>query len=324
VEAQQEVLRWFEGLGCLPAETTRARKFDVAGYVGMPFPRISREKTVRIGKYLSLWLLWDDVHVESLEARWRITAEQVLANTRPPGMSRFDDGWWDLFRQFAQKRSPRWLDALGNAMATWNDAAVDEAETVQRHRAHGTVPTFEHQLQLRIATIGMYATVYLLEDAYEFELPPDFHGHPTVLRMKVLANEIVGLGNDILSCGKDCAEGQLNLVTTLMHERGISAASALETLIQMHDEALQEYDLLATSIGSWSLEADPYIARWIQDVRYASLGFTLWEAQAPRYTAHKLVIGGEVVEPSFLFVPVLDASANDEDGEGEHTAWQRS
>lgn len=295
------ILEWFRSLGCSEAEVQRASKFDAAGYVGIPFPRLSAGKTWTIGKYLSLWLLWDDVHVERLENRWKIRGEHVLSGRRPTGMSRFDEGWWQLLRGFARARSPGWIHDLCAAMTVWNEAAVQEAVAMQRFRGRGRCPGFAWQLDMRIATIGMYATVYLLEDCYGRELPREFHADPAVLRMKVLSNKIVGLGNDILSCGKDLVEGQINLVSTLMTEAGLSGPDAVERLIRMHDEALREYDELAAGLASRGAAVDRLISRWVQDVRHASLGFSLWEAQAPRYTAFKLVADGRVIEPGFTY-----------------------
>ena len=301
--AAPRILEWFRSLGCPEAEVQRARRFDAAGYVGMPFPRLSPEKTLTIGKYLSLWLLWDDVHVESLEHRWKLDAGHVLSGERPHGMTRFDEGWWQLLRGFAGERSAGWITAVCEAMSVWNDAAAQEAVAMQRFREHGACPDFAWQMDMRIATIGMYATVYLLEDAYGQELPREFHAHPSVLRMKVLANTIVGLGNDVLSFGKDFMEGQINLISTLMREQGLAGPEAVEQLIRAHDEALLEYDTLAAGLGSWGPDLDPLIQRWVEDVRYASLGFSLWEAQAPRYTAFKILADGVIIEPGFTYVP---------------------
>lgn len=302
-EAQREVIEWFGGLGCTLPELTRARKFDVAGYVGIPFPELSLEKTVLTGKYLSLWLLWDDVRIERLEGRWRIDAAQIFEDRPPENMTRFDQGWWQIFRELGAKRSRPWMEDLCRAMAVWKEAAGREAEWMRDYRERGASPSFDAQLEMRIATIGMYATIYLLEDTYDFELPRAFHAHPTVSRLKWLASEIVGLGNDVFSFGKDVVEDKPNLVTTLMRETRASADDALEELIRMHDRALDEYDRLASSVGSWGAETDVVIDRWLRDLRHASLGFTLWEAQAPRYTAHKVVVDGLVIEPEICFVP---------------------
>jgi hypothetical protein len=303
-EAERRVLAWLEGLGCTRAEVERARKFDAAGYVGIPFPFLPPEDTVRCAKYLSLWLLWDDVQVETLDSRWKIEARDVLADRRPEGMSRFDEGWWQIMGEFARTRSPRWLEDLCQAMAVWDDAALEEATAMRDRRERGVLPSFARQLELRTATIGMYATVYLLEDAYDFELPRAFHADPTVLRLKVLASQIVGLGNDLLSFGKDHVEDQINLASTLMQERRIGVDAALEHLVRMHDAALEEYDRLADAvIDGWPDDVTPFAARWLQDVRYASIGFSLWESQAPRYAGYKVVARGRLIEPQFSFFP---------------------
>lgn len=302
-EAESRVIEWFESLGCTPAEVARVRRFDIAGYVGLPFPTLSREQTLRIAKHLSLWLLWDDVQVETLDNRWRIDARHALSRCRPDGMTRFDEGWWQVMGEFAASRSPRWIEDVCQAMAAWSAAAVEEAVAMRDYRERGVIPSFERQMELRRATIGMSATVYLLEDAYDFELPRSFHADPRVARLTTLANEIVGLGNDILSFAKDCSERQLNLASTLMHEHGLLVDEALECLVRMHDDALDEYDRLADSLEGWCAGAAPVIARWLQDVRHASLGFSLWESQAPRYTAYKVVAQGRLVEPRFSFFP---------------------
>ncbi len=301
-EAERRVLEWFETLGCTGAELHRARRFDAAGYVGIPFPSLSRESTVLIGKYLSLWLLWDDVEVETLGNGFRIDAEHVLEGRPPARMTRFDQGWWQLLRELAARRSARWVEDLCAAMTTWSAAALEEAQAIASYRDEGVYLPFDRQLELRTATIGMFATVYLLEDAYDAELPRDLHASPPVARLKVLANQIVGLGNDILSFGKDHAERHINLASTLMHERDISIDDAMEHLVRMHDEALEEYDTLADTIGAGA-GGGSLLARWLQDVRYASLGFSLWESQAPRYTAHKVAHHGRLIEPRFPSIP---------------------
>ncbi len=302
-EAERRVIQWFESLGCTPTEVERAKKFDAAGYVGIPFPTLSRPKTLRIARYLSLWLLWDDVHVETLEGRWKIDADHILSDIRPARMTRFDEGWWQLLGELAVERSPAWIDRLCQAMATWNAAAIDEAAVGKARRERGELTSFDRQIELRIATIGMYATVYLLEDAHDFERSPAFDANPTVRRIERLANQIVGLGNDLLSLGKDCVEDQCNLVTTLMRESEVSIDTAIERLVRMHDESLEEFDRLADALVAGPSGASPYLARWLRDVRYAALGFSLWESQAPRYTAHKIVAGGHVIEPTFSFFP---------------------
>jgi len=313
--AQEQIIAWFERLGCPEREVARARRFDSAGYVGVPFPNLSPELTLRIGKYLSMWLLWDDVHIESSQNRWKIDAAHVVGREPPAELSRFDRGWWELYMEFAERRSARWFEDICQGMTRWNHWAQREAEVMKAVQEGQLPPRFDVQLEMRIETIGMYPTAYLLEDAYDYELPRAFHADPKTRRLKKLSNKIVGLGNDILSFGKDLAEKQINLISTFMSETGASAGAAIEQVMAMHDAAVAEYDRVASQVGSWGGEADPYVARWIQDIRYASVGFSLWESQAPRYLAWRIAIDGRVIAPEFEFFDAATFTAHGSGGE---------
>ncbi|PRP96477.1 terpene synthase family protein [Enhygromyxa salina] len=300
--AAAAILEWFEQLGCTAAELDRAERFDIGGYVGIPFPTLDCEQTTRIGKYLALWLLWDDVHVEQLSNDWRIDAAAVLGNRRPPGLTRFDEGWWQLMQEFRVNRSPTWIRRLCDAMQQWSDAAAAEAAVAFHHHETGEVPPFADQLERRIATIGMYGTACLLEEIHDDEPPIAFHAHPIVQMLQYLSSKIVGLGNDMFSLAKDCVENQLNLVSTLMHESSVGVRDALAMLVRLHDEALVQFDHLAAQIEPWAIRIYPGAERWVQDLRVASLGFSLWESQAPRYLAHQIVDNERVLLPRFSYL----------------------
>jgi hypothetical protein len=310
--AAETVIGWFASLGCDERELKRARMFDIAGYVGFPFPNLNAAQTVCIGKYLSLWLLWDDVHVERLENHWNLDAQDILARRPPPNMTRFDEGWWQLFQDFTARRSSQWVQRTCQEMQIWSTAAVDEARLKLAYQRSGVLPSFARQLEVRIATIGMYGTICLLEDINDSEISDTLYHHPTSRRIQYLAGKIVGIGNEVLSVGKDVTKGQINLVTTLAHERGMTMEQAIAHLVEMHDDALAEYDRLAEELEAWAIGLQPRIGGWLQDLRYASLGFTLWEAQAPRYTDYKVVTGeNRVIAPHVqLLAPSRSVSAS--------------
>jgi hypothetical protein len=83
------------------------------------------------------------------------------------------------------------------------------------------------------------------------------------------------------------------VISTLKEERGSSIVGAFEHWIATCNAALEQFDALALPLSTQSVGVE----RWIESVRFASLGFTIWEAQAPRYTAYKVVSDGMVVEP---------------------------
>lgn len=296
------ILAWFEQLGCSAAEIERARRFDIGGYVGIPFPTLDLQQTTRLGKYLALWLLWDDVDVEQLANGWRIEAADVLSDRRPSDLTRFHEGWWQLLQEFGRRRSDTWMGRLCRLMRRWSDAAAEEAALRIRYRETGELPRAAEQLELRMATIGMYGTACLIEDVVDHEAPPGFYANATIQTLQDLASRIVGLANDLFSFAKDYQSGQLNLVSTLMRESSLSVDDALAVLVRQHDDAVARYDELAAKVAPWAAAGYPASERWIRELRSASLGFGVWESQAPRYMAHQVVSDGRVLRPSFRYI----------------------
>jgi hypothetical protein len=298
---QEATLGWFCELGFSEGQLLKVRTFQPSHYVGVPFPMIGPKEALLISKYLSLWLLWDDVDVEGGENGWKLHVGHIYSGEAPPGATRFDRAWLSLMRELAESMSASWISSLCQAMATWSDAALLESRMSRRWKASDARVSFAESLQSRIDTIGMYAMAYLVEYAHGFELPRSFHEHRAVRGMKTLANKIVGLGNDIFSAGKDYASGYINVLFTLRSELSISMTDALARVIRMHNDAMAAYDRLAGSLPSYGSRWSPLIAQWVQSLRYSSLGFSLWESGAPRYARFKMVVNDRVVEPSFAY-----------------------
>jgi hypothetical protein len=301
-KVERLTLRWLADLGCSHDLIDRVRQFRPGHHAGIPFPLTASEKTLRLAKYLGLWLLWNDLGNDGHELRLRLTSEHVLTDQRPAGLMPLELGWLELLQEFAILRSPDWVEDLCQAMADLSEATAKEAADNQRHRDAGVLPSFSEGLKHSTETSGMDAAVYLLEDSYDFELPRAFHDHPATRRLKLLASQIVGLGNDIISFGKDHAQRRTNLVTILMHENSIPVETAMADLIQMHNDTVNEYDCVAAELPRWTPATDYYVRRWLKDLRYACLGFSLWAAGAPRYTAYKVLSNGKIIEPTFSYL----------------------
>lgn len=308
---EKDVIQWFVELGFDERSREIIRTFAPGNYAGASFPMANRRELSLIARYLSLWLLWDDEDVESqnrgFQLQWR-----HLAETDDPPTNRFDRAWWTIFRELALERSPFWIQQMLDAMHIWSSAALAEARVVnQRHRRSKPI-SFAEALQSRIATIGMYATGNLVEYAHRLELPQVFHENAIVRRLKVLAGKIVGLGNDLSSLGKDIDSEYVNVVLVLADERSISLREAIRCIARMHDESLVEFDHHAQSVPSFGAAHDAAVQIWLRDLRYACLGFTLWESAAPRYTAFKILVNGAAIEPRFEFFSAMSTTEPEE------------
>lgn len=297
---EEATLRWFAGLGCTEAQIRRVTKFQPSLYMGMSFPLAGFEEALLISKYLSLWLLWDDIDVESQENAWRLTPHHVFSGELPEGATVFDRGWWELLTELSKSMSPAWMARLCLSMEVWSDAALREAR-LSKQWNEGARVTLAEALRSRIDTIGMYATSYLLEYAIGYELPKSFHELNAVRRMKTLANKIVGLGNDLFSFGKDYASDYINVISAMRRERSISTLEAIEEVVDMHNDALLEFDVLAASLPSLGAAGDAMVARWLAWLRHSCIGFGVWESVAPRYAEFRLLVNGRRVETAFVY-----------------------
>jgi hypothetical protein len=292
------ILDWFRDIGCSDDEVRHVGKFDSAGFVGMPFPDMSAQTTLLTGKFLSLWVLWDDVQVEPMKSQWRLTANEVLGvDARPQGLSRFELGWWQILSELAARRSAPWIRVFCREMKHWSDAAAEEARIRKERTDQALSFSFKDHVNTRISTIGLDQTLYLLEDSYGHEFTGDFHQLPLVRQLKWLASLLVSIGNDVFSLGKDIHERQINLVTTLMDDEGIHLDLAVKKILSLHDAAIVIYDHLAAQLLNEHPTDRARIETWLQDIRYACIGFTRWESKARRYTAYKTIIDDHVIEP---------------------------
>ncbi len=296
---ETSIYSWFHELGFGKKAIDMLRSFAPSHYAGIPFSRTGRNELLWIARYLSLWLLWDDEDVESHGRGFQLCVGDLFDASAPCPSNLYDKAWWTLFQQLSLVRSRCSIERMIDGMHVWSAAALVEATVAKERR--GRRIAFSDALQSRIATIGMYVTADLIEYARHIELPYAFHDHETVQNIKTLANKIVGLGNDLVSLGKDLASGYVNVILAFAEENSLSLRDAIRSVARMHDEALVEYDQLVLSLPSFGATHDDAVAIWCRDLRHACLGFTLWEAHAPRYAAFKLCINGALVEPHFVF-----------------------
>lgn len=301
-ELGEKTTEWIAKLGCPEWQVKRVNDFQASLYIGIPFASLGFEKALLISKYTSLWLLWDDVEVENNLTPWRIELGHVLVGVPPADSSIYDLGWFALLQELATTMSQGWMASLIQIMAVWTEEAHRQAQLSRTYREEGLMPTYSDCLLTRISTIGMYAMSRLIEYAIGIEFPEEFFKNPILRRMQTLSNVIVGLGNDIFSFAKDYADNFINLILVFSGEHSVPFVQAFSRIVELLNETLVEYDELAAKLPSFGPEWDPHIQRWVQELRYCAIGLTIWESQAPRYNRHKILVGGKVLEPDFVYV----------------------
>src|SRR5579884_3301518 len=63
---EQEIILWLDNLGLLPTPQLKQKvhKMEIGAYTGFSHPFGTYAQALIYGKYITLWLLWDDVVIE--------------------------------------------------------------------------------------------------------------------------------------------------------------------------------------------------------------------------------------------------------------------
>jgi hypothetical protein len=296
-------LAWLKshGIGLDVAEEHRLHKICCGNYGGYILPCASYDSLFVVTSFLTLWLFWDDVAVET-EAGEDID-ELVLAligETLPPACSRYMAAWHDLGGQLRAVQSRNWAERLGATLQQWLLYSCIEMERARCYWREGMLVDCDAYFTCRTITIGMSPTFHLLEYALGYELG-DLHEHPAVAHLELLASRLVAIDNDLLSLGKDLENGWPNAVTVLAAHHGIPLPRAFEQVIGLHQRDVATFDRVAAELLEQGHGPSDLLAGWIQAIRYVVHGFALWESTAPRYREHQAVVADKLLQTTISY-----------------------
>jgi hypothetical protein len=300
---ERETLDWLRGydMGSSPREKERLRKFVCGDYGGYSFPLASYGGGLLVTQYISLWLFWDDMQVES-ELAWSVddfvAALQGTARAEAEGVNRGVDpssryllAWANLGARLRRTQSQRWTSELCATMREWLDNAKRETTIAQAWREGCVVPTYADALSCRNVSIGMYPTFLLDEFVGGFELEPDVRAHPEVQKLKHLAAGLVGFGNDLGGIAKDLKSRWLNPVAVLAANERLPLDEAFAQVVAQHNRDVLAFDACAAQLPSFGYAQDVLLTAWTDAVRHNVYGFTYWESTAQRYQEQIALFG---------------------------------
>ncbi|HEY3497987.1 MAG TPA: hypothetical protein VGK73_24980 [Polyangiaceae bacterium] len=294
----RDTVAWLNeyGIGGSEREREKLRKFDCGMYGGYSLPTAPFATALLVTQYISLWLFWDDVEVEDDESFGIEAVVAALAgDLAAKPANRYVEAWADLGERLRRLGSSEWVARVAVTMREWLENAKIETAMARRFREEGRVPGFEELFECRTVSIGMYPTFHLIELTEGIELPDAFHEHASVRELKRIASRLVGLGNDLGGVAKDIKNRWLNLAIVLAETAGLRLEAAFGKLVQIHNAEVAAFDWLVASLPSFGPEVDPFVAGWVQAVRYNVHGFALWESLAERYQEYKALVGNTLL-----------------------------
>ena len=283
-------IEWLDELGLLKDAATRDHvlAMEPHHYAGYSHSMASYDHALLYSKYITLWLLWDDQVVER--------ANHIQDAMRPlhalgGGTCDWSDPFCVGFRQIGDGyvlhgATSEWRWRFSNVMLEWAQHAVAE-EMMRREAMHSTPQmAFTEALRQRSFTVGIRPNSIPLERAAGFELPAFVYSSAIYARLMDAAARICCLVNDLVGIRKDIANGQISSNMVLHYQRcfGGSLGKACGVILEMHDQAVREFDQLAAELLS---ECAPlFLERltvFLSHLRYMDTGFAFWHRDCIRY-----------------------------------------
>jgi hypothetical protein len=155
-------------------------------------------------------------------------------------------------------------------------------------RAKGNMYDLASYITLRRDTVAMRPCCSLIEFAAGIDLPDEVVSHPVFKAMEDAANDHVSWTNDIFSYNKEQSRGSApweNIVSVLMHDRGLDLQGAMDYAGQMCKDAIQRFESNCAILPSWDEEVDRQVAIQVEALQNFMAGNLHWHLDAPRYGA---------------------------------------
>lgn len=205
----------------------------------------------------------------------------------------------DVRARLVQRASQAWLQRFADEVEHYLLRGVLPAE---QDRANANVPQLARYAEQRAADSAVMCCLTLVEVAGGGELTPSQLEHEAVRELRRRCTSVVAFANDLVSYEK---EAQLfthptNLVHVLMvHERRTLPA-AFARVIEIINQELGEFELLATELAASGPLTGP-LARSVRAMRACMTGNLLWSLSSSRYKTRdsffpELRFGSELAE----------------------------
>jgi 5-epi-alpha-selinene synthase len=193
----------------------------------------------------------------------------------------------DLRRRIVDRASPAWYARFLASMELYFQGCLQEAH----NRASERVPEFDEYRGLRRASVGTYPCFDLIELSLREELPREVLSHPALAVLRDLSTDVIAWVNDIVSFQKERAFlDPHNIIVVLNHECGISINEALAKTIEIHNEAMEEFQRIARRFLA---EAPAQAQRYIAGLELWMRGVFDWSFLSARYKSDYLSLSLE-------------------------------
>lgn len=149
-------------------------------------------------------------------------------------------------------------------------------------RATGQMPTVREYLLCHQVSAYRVA-IDLLDAVGGYRLSNQIIAHPAMRRITRTAAQAAGLLNDCYSASWE-DEHDFNIIRCLRHERDCNSEEAALAAVELHNQAMADFDDACTALTGYQLAESDLMARFIDDLRALLAGNHAWHLHTTRYT----------------------------------------
>ncbi|KAJ7776404.1 terpenoid synthase [Mycena metata] len=265
---------WCEGFRAFDARAQKSfNRCDFNLLASLAFPLLNKEGC-RVGcDLMNLFFVIDEHTDIAATAVARQQADIVMDALHNPRKARPSGEW--IGGKVAQEF---WLNAITTATPTsqrrflatfrsYLNAVVQQAED----RNSGYIRDVDSYFQVRRDTIGAKPSFAINE--IHLNIPDEMITHPVIVRLTNLCIDALIIGNDLCSYNVEQARGDdgHNLVTIVMHQHNLDVQGAMNRILCLHDNIVDEFchlwDRIPTFCGPVDREIRTYtdgLGNWIR------------------------------------------------------------
>lgn len=287
---REAVARWARRMDISPDSKAfmKLERSQFAKLVCHAHPRAQLSHLHPVVDFLFFIFLWDDQFDcrigGELPDPASLAMSNLLASAVLQGSSPNEDSsplLWalsDLRDWLSEHMSQAWMDRFTQSFQDYFDSTVWELEA--RHQ--GVCPDLDTYIRMRRLTSGGYWVTHLIEAAEGFCLSDEAWNNPLLQEILTATANIIGWANDLLSLRSELNDtGHLNLVFSLMHERGLSLQQAVNEAVEMHNSEVRRFLELERSLSSSN--QDPLVSRFVRGLRLWMRANIDWSILTGRY-----------------------------------------
>jgi hypothetical protein len=276
-DVERATIAWMDASGLIPDQRylESVSRMAVWGYAGFSHPFASREELLLYSKYITLWLLWDDVVVEKatdLSAVLRGLADAFEWSHDPRSeKDPYLRAWMlivDGYKELGVSRD--YMHRLNRKMGTWVKTVAHENSSVH---SIGTTSPWAH-LRRRLVTIGVIPTAQLLDLTIG-----DLDHVPEARCVVLAASAVVAIVNELVSMEKDV--DRVNLIILVQRWYRCDFESAYALVVGLCRSELVKLSALVDALPVG-------LSGWGVLMRHMAEGFAYWHFLCPRYDRKRI------------------------------------